>query len=147
MSDATDESTKPKKSWRDDPLSVFLLVAAILLGAMYAWDEWQRSRLEAQIAHAEQIAERFAVDGVQCGVESTGLGGETLLFYCASLPARDLPVIAEEVPGIGEELGYFESVVFRGADAQLRCPASVDTWPDACDSEDVPDLENDGHDH
>lgn len=135
-----DEKPSRPKRWRDDPLSLFLIAAAILLGAMYAYDQWQTSRLDEQIARANQIAQSFAVDGADCGVSSTGLDGEVLVVHCAGLPATKVAAMAQSIAA-AQRLDGFQEIVLRGADHQLACPVDSTGWPDACAEQKIPTVE------
>ncbi len=128
----------PAKTWRDDTLSLFLVVSAVLLGAMYAYDQWQTSRLDDQVARADHIAQKFAVDGDNCGVSSTGLDGEVLVVHCAHLPAAKVATLAKSVDPIKSALAHFKKVAIRGGDKLLMCPTTPSAWPKGCTPTDLP---------
>jgi hypothetical protein len=135
------ESPGQPRSWREDALSVFLIAAALLLGGMYVYDQWQASRIDDQIARADQIGQSFAVDGANCQVSSTGLAGETLVVACPGLAAEKVAELAGTVDTLTAELAHFDAVVFRGAETQLRCPAEPADWVDGCTEESVPAVD------
>lgn len=146
MSEETPTEGREKRRWRDDALSVFLVVAALLLGGMYLWDQWQASRLEEQIARANEIGESFAVDGTNCEVSSSGLNGEVLVVSCPGLRPPKIATVAAEVDPLASKLGHFDQVVFRGADAQMWCPATANNWPEGCREAAAP-SHPDSHEH
>lgn len=127
------QSGRPKR-WRDDALSIFLIIAAFLLGAMYLYDQWQASRLEEQMARAHEIGESFAIAGADCECHSAGLAGESLVVECAGLHAERIAIGASELDSLTGELIYFDEVVFRGVNGALRCQADPATWPDGCEA-------------
>ena len=122
----------PSSGWRDDPLSIFLIAAALLLAGMYGWDEWQRSTLERQIELAEQIDAAFAIDGVSCAVGSAGLHGEQLVISCERGDAAEVAKLAGDINVVREYVGHFESVGFRVGESAATCPPQPDGWPENC---------------
>jgi hypothetical protein len=132
------EEERGPRTWREDALSIFLLVAAVVLGAMYMYDRWQRNTLDEQIERAEQIEQSFEVDGANCTVASAGLRGKVLVFACAGLEPAAIADIAAGLDGAHYE--HFDEVAFRGAGAQLRCPAAPSAWPDECREEATPEV-------
>ena len=139
QSDSEDTDTGQSRGWRDDPLSVFLFVSAVVLGAMYGYDQWQRTRLTDQMARADQIAQGFAVDGVQCQVASSGLEGETLVIACDGLPVERIESAVGEIDALKTGPAGFERVVLRGADAMRRCPPEPERWQAECTTDELPD--------
>jgi hypothetical protein len=137
-----DDQPQRPRSWREDALSVFLVVAALLLGGMYVYDQWQTSRMDDQIARADQIGASFAVDGADCQVSSTGLAGETLLVSCAGLSADKVAGLAGAIDTLTAELPHFDAVVFRGPNAQLRCPPTAESWVAGCAEEAAPSVDS-----
>ncbi|QDG53172.1 hypothetical protein FIV42_21220 [Persicimonas caeni] len=140
MADETpndDTSNQPKpRGWRDDALSIFLIVAAFVLGAMYLYDQWQASRLEEQMARAHEIGDTLEVGGVDCQCHSAGLQGEMLVVLCPGLTADEMASGGAEALAdpLAKKAAHFEEVVFRGTNRSLRCPAAPGGWPDACET-------------
>lgn len=126
-----------QRRWRDDALSIFLIVAAFVLGAMYLYDQWQASRLEEQMARAHEIGESFAIAGADCAAHSAGLAGETLVVECAGLSAERIAEGAASVNLLTSKLAHFEDVVFRGAGQSLRCQVDPADWPEGCEAIEV----------
>ncbi len=132
------EKTEAKRGWKDDSLSLFLLVAALILGGMYLYDQWQASTLDEQMSRANQIEASFGIDGADCRVNSTGQRGEVLVFDCGGLAAPRLATAASNMDRLVDDLVHFQQVVFVGAEHQLHCPPEPTGWPDGCDRQLLP---------
>ncbi|MFP4599911.1 MAG: hypothetical protein ACOC9W_06455 [Persicimonas sp.] len=134
------QKTGDKRGWKDDSLSVFLLAAALILGGMYLYDQWQASTLDEQMSRANQIQASFGIDGADCQVSCTGQRGEVLVFDCGGLAAPELATAASSVDRLTDELVHFNRVVFLGAEQQLHCPPEPTGWPDGCQRQPLPDI-------
>ena len=120
MSDAT-----RKLRWRDDPLSLFLLGAAVLLTAMYLLEERGVSKLQSASAQAQALGTSL---DAPCAAGSAGADGLILVLNCE----LDRAPAAEQLAAQLTSIAPFAEAVVAGHDGQLRCPADVATWPNAC---------------
>jgi hypothetical protein len=129
----SDETTQ-RKRLREDPLSIALIAAALLLVVVYAWDQHTREALMEQMARAESIRSNFAVDSARCSVGTADKGGRTLVFACAGVEPRVVASAAATSDAVRREIGAFDRVHFRSPDAALDCPPRLDAWPEECSS-------------
>ncbi len=120
------ESERPR--WRDDPLSVFLLLAALLLGGMYLLERAQTARLDEAAANAHALSET-AWRPPDCTLHAAGQAGDTLVLDCRAATTT-LESIAEAVAGAPAH--DFESVIVVRESDRMRCPPAPDEWPAAC---------------
>jgi hypothetical protein len=113
--------------FRDDPLSMFLAFAALLLGLMYYLEQTQQATLEDANVRAQQVGvTQLDLEG--CVTEAAGKKGATLVIACDSTAddaVRRAGALSPEIPG-------FDEVFFVGSDRRLRCPTDASRWPEAC---------------
>ena len=120
-------SADTARRWRDDPLSVFLAIAAVVLGLMYVLEQRDADTLAEASARAKQLgATTLDLDG--CTAASASTDGATLVIACSS-PARDA---ATQAATSSPDLTGFQSVVFVGNDVQLHCSVNPPDWPNGC---------------
>jgi len=126
-----------RKRWRDDPLSVFLAVSAVLLGIMYFLEQSDIENLEEASALAHRLGVGWKLDG--CTFGSAGTDGETLVVSCDST-AADAATRARD-NAYRKRTHSFRTVVFIGTDAQLECKPRV-RWPENCEKRDKPQAKS-----
>lgn len=133
MSDETSQESKPtRRPLREDPLSLVLIAAAVLLTVVYFWDKRTRETLQEHMAMAESIQANFRVDSGRCTVGSADEGGRTLVFACTGIAPDEVARAAAASATVRDSIDSFDSALFRSPDASLSCPARPDSWPDAC---------------
>ena len=114
---------------RDDPLSLFLMVAIAILGVMVAYESWRDGRLEERAELARFVAAQSRLDTTRCGLGVAGQAGERLVVTC---PRLGLEEAARQAAGsLQAELSQgvaFEEVVLRGRDGMWICPADPAAW-------------------
>src|SRR5690554_5769128 len=91
-----------RRGWRDDPLSVFLLVGAVVLALMYGLETRQRAGLDARELQAQAIAERAGFSESECVIGAAGARGEVLVVSCKGALIERLK--AGIGAGLGEDL-------------------------------------------
>ena len=126
------ESSKANRRWRDDPLSVFLAVAALLLGAMYYLEQRSRTTILDAAADAQSFATSLDVDG--CVPGSASRHGRELVLVCET---RDVTDVASTVMSRWPSAANFDEVAFVDQRHVLRCEVG-DSWPDECERIDRP---------
>lgn len=128
----TDDTTNapspppPRRRWRDDPLSVFLAIAAVLLGLMYFLEQRDVDRLRDASARAQALSAQLNLP--DCTVGSASTDGTTLVISCPSTAADAARAASTKTAS----LDGFREVVFAGSDVQLACPPAPASWPDGC---------------
>ena len=121
-----DPQPKSGRRWRDDPLSVFLAVAAVLLAVMYLLEERQIDELQNATQRAQELGSTsLNLEG--CLVQAAGARGRTLVVSCAEAAANVAARAQEERPTLTE----FDEIVFVGTDGQLVCSPTGD-WSTSC---------------
>lgn len=118
-------------TWRDDPLSVVLVLAVLLLGLMYIMDEIKESTLYDQQERAKNLRRG---DLEACEVTSAGPSGSVLVVSCAQIDALAMVSRAQGVWN-KQAMGFldaFTQVAFRDAERTLLCDLPVKSWPNAC---------------
>lgn len=135
MSDETTQN--PERSrWREDPLSVFLALAAVLLGLMYFLEQRDVGVLQEASTRAKELgATTLDIEG--CTVGSASTDGRTLVVSCVSSAADAASAAALRSPSLPD----FDAVVFIGNDAQLACGTSPAKWPNGCTSRAIPSTQ------
>jgi hypothetical protein len=131
--DAQQPEEPARKPLREDPLSLVLIAAAVLLAIVYVWDERSRETLQAQMAVAETVHANFKLDSGRCTVGSADEEGRALVFACTGVSASEVASAAAKSDTVRESVGAFEEVLFRAPGAALKCPVSLDAWPDGCE--------------
>ena len=114
---------------RNDPLSMFLLVAIVVLGVMVLYEGWRDGRLEDQAELARLMAAQSGLDANRCAVGVAGQAGERLVLDCTGLALQE--AAQEAAPKLGQQLpagGAFEEVVLRGRDGIWICPPMPGRW-------------------
>lgn len=129
--EATGEAAGQKKL-SDDPLSLVLIGAAILLAVVYFWEQNSRETIEEQMAVAESIHANFAIDSARCTIGSAGAGGRVLVFACTGVSPDAVATAAADSDAVTNAVDAFEEVHFRSADAALNCPPDPGGWPGDC---------------
>ena len=129
----TETRSAPRRRWRDDPLSIFLAAAALLLGGMYFLEQRQSDVLLDATRRAQAIAAHTtALDG--CLFHSAGAKGRTLVIRCEQ-PTHS---IAQAAAQTSLTPTNFDEVVFVGTDAQLVCTPDRAQWSDGCERRPLP---------
>lgn len=125
-----------RRRWRDDPLSTFLAIAAVLLGGMYLLERRDLAELEDAGARAQALG-TATLNIPGCTVGSASTGGRTLVLACS----MTAPEAAAAAASRGPDLSGFDTVVFVGSDAQLACAPRPDAWPNGCTSSPRPKID------
>lgn len=129
---ATTTEGSQKRQWRDDPLSMFLAFAAVVLGGMYLLEQRDQGVLEEAGVKAQALAAALDLD--DCTVGSASTDGKTLVIACSSHAADAVSAVAAKQP----DFAGFESVTFVGTDVLLACGTATADWPNGCISKPVP---------
>lgn len=87
---AAGEAAAKRRGWSEDPLSVFLLVGAVVLGLMYGLESRQRSGLERQEVAARKVAARAGFGEDACRIGAAGAGGEVLVVSCPGVSVEGI---------------------------------------------------------
>ncbi|MGM0555668.1 MAG: hypothetical protein ACQEVA_04730 [Myxococcota bacterium] len=134
MSDDAQQPEQPERApLREDPLSMALIGAAVLLAIVYVWDQRSRDTLQAQMSIAETIHANFKLDSGRCTVGSADANGRALVFACTGISASEVATAAANSDTVRASVDAFEEVLFRSPDGALSCPASPEGWPDSCE--------------
>lgn len=120
------EESKPRR-WRDDPLSVFLAVAAVLLAGMYFLEERQVSQLRDATRRAQELG-AGALNFAGCFTHAAGPEGRVLVVQCD----RNADAIAQDAAAHRDAMSRFDEMVFVGTDRQLVCSRQNSKWPTDC---------------
>lgn len=127
----TDTSTKAPP--RKDPLSAFLIGAAIVLAIMYGLESWSSSTLETQTLVAAQIGANYLKTTealTSCSIGAAGQKGEVLLMRCTEGNVNDT---ALALHGLAlNELSSFGLLHIHGAEGTAVCPLNHTDWPAHC---------------
>ncbi len=118
MADAdTKQVAGKRRGWSDDPLSVFLLVGAVVLALMYGVETRQRSGLSEREAQAVAIAERAGFSAPACTIGAAGASGEILVVSCKRESIeRVLAGVSAGLRDAASAGGGFERVYLVGQD-------------------------------
>ena len=131
------EDDKPddagRGGWKDDPLSVFLAIAAVILGGMYLLEQQDIAQLEEASATAQALA-ASALNLEGCTLGSASTGGRTLVIACQTTAESAALQAASRAP----DLSAFDAVVFVGSDVHLVCPTQPGNWPAECEQREKP---------
>ncbi len=120
------EESKPQGQ---DPLSMVLIGAVVLLGVMYALDDRNR----AELIDREQAAKQIGQSALsECVVSATGIGGARLMVQCNGSAREQSERLGEKLGGAAA-IGFTE-VAFRGSVETVVCPAQTSGWPSSCQS-------------
>ena len=129
----SEKSSGTRAGWKDDPLSVFLAIAAVILGGMYLLEQQDVAQLEEASATAQTLAaSTLNLEGCTLGSASTG--GRTLVVACPTTAEAAAARASSRTP----DLSAFDSVVFVGNDLHLVCPTQPNKWPAECEQRDKP---------
>ena len=121
-----------------DPLSMVLIGAVVLLGAMYVIDDRNRAELLGREQAAKELGQR-ALSG--CVVAATGAHGARLMVRCEGSARAQSERLGERIAGEAVSAGFTE-VALRGSVETVVCPAQTSGWPGACATPvELPDKE------
>lgn len=79
---AAGDGAKKRRGWSDDPLSVFLLVGAVVLAVMYGLESRQSAEHAERGMQAMQFAELAGFESGGCTVGAMGARSEVLVVSC-----------------------------------------------------------------
>ncbi|MBA2661220.1 MAG: hypothetical protein H0U74_02935 [Bradymonadaceae bacterium] len=116
--DAAPTSSRP---WRDDPLSVFLLVSALFLALMYGVESRLSQSVKTQDERAWQMGVHEGYVDLGCALGAAGARGEVLVIACKTLAIASVEAATREKLGKSADATGFERVVLRGAAASMLC--------------------------
>ena len=126
---------------RDDPLSMFLAVSAVLLAVMYVLEEQDIGDLESASQRALELG-ASSLDIPGCTTTSAGARGQTLVIRCDGAAAAAIDSAAQRTP----DLAGFQEVVFVGTDEHRVCSTVPQQWADGCTPRAAPTAKQDSQD-
>ncbi|MFU8802461.1 MAG: hypothetical protein ACNA8W_01510 [Bradymonadaceae bacterium] len=110
-----------------DPLSAFLMGAAVLLAVMYGLETWSASTLEKQELAAAQLSATTHDERLgDCALGAAGQGGEHLVMRCSVTTAAEAHAILAQTLS-NQDLSPFETIHIHGPQDSLRCAIDGDT--------------------
>jgi hypothetical protein len=112
---------------RRDPLSSFLLAAAVLLAVMYGLETFAETTLEKQTVAAAAIGATAELP--QCQVGAAGHNGKALVVRCTS----DVDTALEAMANLDlTALASFDTVYLHARERALVCSALGANWTERC---------------
>ncbi len=115
-----DSSSTPT---RRDPLSIFLGVATLVLGLMYALDAYHDRALRAHTEAVTRLAQGELAPPA-CEVHPVGGHGDEALIQCEGLDAQQTRARARKAFSKTPPPARFARFSFRDARQTLRCDAA-----------------------
>lgn len=116
----------------DDPLSIFLVVGALLLGAMYLVERWHDHRLDQGALAVAELAGPVAATLDGCRIASAGHDGRSLVVACEG----EVEPVVERLRQAWSDaaLEGIEEVIFRAEAGVWACPPRPTQWLSGCRS-------------
>ncbi len=101
---------------KDDPISLFLVVACVVLLGLYLYEDSQLRQLDEAERRAQAI-DLSALAGQSCESHAAGFQGRALTLKCE---AGEADLIADAIAGAAQSAGFDEVWIYTPAQTK-RC--------------------------